>query len=68
MKFEKGNLVKWVNKDQQEIVWMVTDMDNMGVVVHSDGLMEIGTLTNLDEQEGLSSFIGTVHMSSAASA
>ena len=67
MKLEKGQLVKWVNKEEQEIVWMVTDQANVGVVIHSDGLMEVGTLTNLDEQDGLRSFIGTVHMSSAAS-
>jgi hypothetical protein len=66
MKFEQGKLVKWVNKEEQEIVWMVTDNDGVGVVVHSDGLMDIGTLTNLNDQEGLSSFIGTVHMSSEA--
>lgn len=67
MKFEQGKLVKWVNKEEQEIVWMVTNDTNIGVVVHSDGLMDIGTLTNLDDQEKLTPFIGTVHMSSEAS-
>lgn len=66
MKFEQGKLVKWVNKEEQEIVWMVTDNEGVGVVVHSDDLMDIGTLTNLNDQEGLSAFIGTVHMSSEA--
>lgn len=68
MKFEQGKLVKWVNKEEQEIVWMVTNDEGIGVVVHSDGLMDIGTLTNLNDQDKLTAFIGTVHMSSEASA
>lgn len=66
MKFQQGSLVKWVNSDNQEIVWMVTDKENMGVVIHSDGLINIGTLSDLTQQNNLSSFIGTVHMSSEA--
>jgi len=66
MNFQQGSLIKWVNSDNQETVWMITEKENTGVVVHSEGILSIGTLTDLSKQNNLSSFIGTVHMSSEA--
>ena len=64
--YEKGKLVKWVSKDSKEIVWMVNERGNEGVVIHSDGLMSVGTVSNLEEIKGIESFIGTVNIVSQA--
>ena len=64
--YEKGKLVKWVSKDSKEIVWLVNDRGNEGVVIHSDGLMSVGTVSNLEEIKGIESFIGTVNIVSQA--
>jgi hypothetical protein len=61
-KLEQGQLVKWVNLEDKEIVWMVTQDVNQGVVVHSDELVKVGTLNDLSEVENLQRFIGTVHI------
>ena len=60
-----GILVKWENEDKKEIVWMMTDKEHMGVVVHSDNIMKVGTLTNLKDYI-VKPFIGTVNIHSAA--
>ena len=60
-----GILVRWENEDEKEIVWMMTDKENIGVVVHSDNLIKVGTLTNLYLKDyKVSSFIGTVNINS----
>ena len=56
--------MSWKNNEGKEIVVMVTDKDNMGVVVHSDGLMSVGTIVEIDKMQ-LNNFIGTVHIKSA---
>lgn len=58
-----GILVKWQNEDDKEIVWMMTDKQYIGVVVHSDNLMKVGTLTNLKDYI-IKPFIGTVNIHS----
>jgi hypothetical protein len=60
-----GILVKWENEDKKEIVWMMTDQQHIGVVVHSDNLIKVGTMTNLKDYI-LKPFIGTVNIHSAA--
>ena len=64
--YEKGKLVKWVSKDSKEIVWLVNEKGNEGVVIHSDGLMSVGTITDLSSMKNIESFIGTVNIVSAA--
>jgi hypothetical protein len=59
-----GSLVKWENEDKKEIVWMLTDKPYEGVVVHSDNLIQVGTITNLKDYI-LQPFIGTVNIHSA---
>jgi predicted solute-binding protein len=61
---EQGQLVKWVNSENKEIVWMVTENVDSGVVIHSDNLMKVGTVSDLSKMNELQSFIGTVHIES----
>lgn len=65
MKLEQGKLVKWENAEKQQIVWMVTDEPGIGVVVHSDNLLAVGTATDLTT-ESLMPFVGNVNISSKA--
>jgi hypothetical protein len=62
---QQSQLMSWKNSEGNEIVIMITDRDNIGVVVHSDGLMSVGTVVDIDKME-LRNFIGTVHIKSAA--
>lgn len=64
MKLNQGKIVRWENKQKQQIVWMVTDDITKGVVLHSDGLLSVGTITDLGDVE-LQGFIGTVNISSS---
>jgi hypothetical protein len=66
MKIEKSKVVQWKNTEGEKIVWLVTDMDNIGVVVHSDNLSSVGTTSDLSNIDGLEPFIGTVNISSKA--
>lgn len=66
MKLEQGKLVKWENAEKQQIIWMVTNEPGVGVVVHSDNLLAVGTATDLTT-ENLMPFIGNVNISSKAS-
>jgi hypothetical protein len=63
-KTEKGSLVKWENSEKKQIVWMVVDDGQRGVVIHSDGLVNLGTLNYLKEFNDLTPFVGTVHVES----
>lgn len=65
MKLEQGKLVKWENAQKQQIIWMVTDEPNRGVVIHSDGLISIGTIMDLTVDE-VTPFVGKVNISSTA--
>ena len=66
MKLTQGKIVKWVNKKNQQILWMVTEDTTKGIVLHSEGLLTVGAITDLSDIE-LTGFIGTVNISSAAS-
>jgi hypothetical protein len=66
MKLEQSKLVQWKNIDGEEIVWLVTDKENVGVVVHSDGLSSVGTTNDLSTISNLQPFVGTVNIVSSA--
>lgn len=66
MELEKSKLIQWKNSEGKQIVWMVTDKTNIGVVVHSDGLSSIGTTDNLSTITNLEPFVGTVNIVSKA--
>ena len=59
----QGKLVKWVNSEGRQIIWMMTDNRGEGVVIHSDNLLSVGTTTNLANFE-TEPFIGIVHVKS----
>lgn len=61
-KYEKGSLVKWVSRDNKEIVWMAIDNGYEGVVIHSDNLMSIGTISNISVMNDIVPFVGTVNI------
>ena len=66
MKLEKSKLIQWRNSEGKQIVWIVTDKENIGVVVHSDGLTSVGTTNDLSTINNLEPFVGTVNMVSSA--
>jgi hypothetical protein len=63
MKLTQGKIVKWENKLKQQIIWMVIDDTSKGVVIHSEGLLSIGSICDLTGIE-LTAFAGTVNISS----
>ena len=65
MKLKQGRLVKWENTEKQQIVWMVTEETGVGVVIHSDNLLAIGTVTDLTT-ETVTPFVGNINISSKA--
>jgi hypothetical protein len=65
-KFEQGKLVMWVNSTGKRIIWMVADDKKTGMVVHSDELVSIGTLTDLTATSDIVPFVGGVTINSAA--
>lgn len=64
MQLEQGKIVKWENKDKKQIVFLVTDKNNTGVVIHSDSLMSVGTIADLSDYTDITPFVGTVHIRS----
>lgn len=66
MKLEQGKIVKWENASKQQIIWMVCDDISKGVVIHSDNLISVGTITENIQSYNLTPFVGTVNISSAA--
>lgn len=66
MKLEQGKIVKWENTNNQRIIWMVCDDTSKGVVIHSDNLVKVGTLTNNLQEYSPTPFVGTVNISSTA--
>ena len=66
MELEKSKLVQWKNSEGKQIVWMVTDKQNLGVVVHSDGLSSLGTTDDLSSITNLEPYIGTINIVSTA--
>jgi len=66
MKLTQGKIVKWENKLKQQIIWIVTDDPTKGVVIHSEGLLALGSVTDLAGIE-LTGFVGTVNISSSGS-
>jgi hypothetical protein len=68
MKLEQGKMVMWVNPSGKRIIWMVADDYKTGMVMHSDGLVSIGTLTDLTTTSDIVPFVGGVTINSAANA
>jgi hypothetical protein len=64
MNYEQGKIVKWENKEKKQIVFLVTDKDNTGVVIHSDSLLSVGTIADLSDYADILPFVGTVHIKS----
>lgn len=64
MNYEQGKIVKWENKDKKQIVFLVTDKSNTGVVIHSDSLLSVGTIADLSDYTDITPFVGTVHIRS----
>lgn len=64
MNYEQGKIVKWENKEKKQIVFLVTDKNNTGVVIHSDSLMSVGTIADLADYTDITPFVGTVHIRS----
>lgn len=64
MKLEQGKIVKWENSSKQEIIWMICNDTTKGVVIHSDNLLRIGTITDNIEIYDLEPFTGTVNIAS----
>lgn len=58
---QQGEILVWANENKEQIIIMVTNQENSGVVIHSDGLVDIGTVVPLDSMK-LSSFIGTINI------
>lgn len=58
---QQGEILVWTNENKEQIIIMVTNKENTGVVIHSDGLVDIGTVVPLDDMK-LSSFIGTINI------
>lgn len=66
MKLEQGKIVKWENASKQQIVWIVCDDETKGVVIHSDNLLKVGTITEDLQSYEPQPFVGTVNIASAA--
>jgi len=64
MNYEQGKIVKWENKEKKQIVFLVTDKNNTGVVIHSDSLLSVGTIAELTDYTDITPFVGTVHIKS----
>jgi hypothetical protein len=62
-KLSSGQLVQWTNQYKQQMIWMVCDDTTKGVIIHSDGLLSIGTITELTNLP-ITSFIGNVNIAS----
>jgi hypothetical protein len=64
MNYKQGKIVKWENNNNKQIVFLVTDKDNTGVVIHSDSLLSVGTIADLSDYTDITPFVGTVHVKS----
>lgn len=68
MKIEQGKILKWQADDNSEILWMVTEDNKSGVVIHSSrNVAKIGSIWNLSNYKNLKPFVGTVNIESRAS-
>lgn len=63
MKLEQSKIVEWKSEDGKKILWMITDQENVGVVIHSDDLVKLGTTTNLKDYS-VSPFVGSITLKS----
>ncbi len=65
MTLNQGDIIEWVNSESSQIVWMICEDSTTGIVIHSDGLIRIGTLTyNISELPNIKKFKGTVNINS----
>ena len=62
---KQGTLVQYINPKKQKIIWMVTSEDGKGVVVHSENLLNLGTISELAHYNTIP-FIGNVNIKSTA--
>lgn len=65
MKLEQSKIVEWKSQDGKKVLWMITDQEDIGVVIHSDDLIKLGTTTNLKDYN-VSPFVGSVTLNSDA--
>lgn len=65
MDLQSGKIVQWENPNKQKIVWMICDDITKGVVIHSDNLVQVGTITNDIESYSPTPFVGTVNIVSS---
>lgn len=63
MKYTQGRIVNWKNKKNEQIIWMITDKPSIGVVIHSDGLLKIGTTSDLSKYD-VNPYIGNININS----
>lgn len=63
-KLEQGKVVMWSNPTGQRVIWMVCDDTSKGVVIHSDDLVELGTLSDLDPNNVVP-FVGGITITSS---
>jgi predicted NAD/FAD-dependent oxidoreductase len=67
MNYKQGEIKEWQSIDGKKILWMVTQDTSKGIVIHSDSLIQLGTITDLSTMEGeLKSFVGSITMNSKA--
>jgi hypothetical protein len=64
MKLEQGKVVVWENSQGQRVIWLVCDDTSKGVVIHSDDLVDVGTLSDLDSNN-VKPFVGGVTITSS---
>lgn len=64
MKLTPGQVVQWSNHEHKRIIWLICDDLTTAVVIHSDDLIPVGTLTHNIHTYVLEPFIGTVNITS----
>lgn len=63
MNNQTGKIVFWKNKKNERIVIMLTDKENVGVVIHSDNLLAVGTIVDASDYNA-GPYVGSVTINS----
>lgn len=67
LNYTHGQILEWKNAKGQQILWMVSENPTHGMVIHSDSLIQLGTMTNLEPlKEELKPFVGSITINSVA--